>query len=153
MPVKDALQAGGVHPASRNAAVVLLRRTLFLAPAAVRPYFMVCAVKGWHRVPVEQLAAWSGIPAAALKRQLAAATLTPAGVAAWNLALHAAWLLDVAAFPAGMVVACMNLGRASGLGAVLGARGVRYAAGSIDPGSFADALDRYAQVLRAAFPP
>ena len=38
------------------------------------------------------------------------------------------------------------------LGAALGARGVRFAAGRVDPGAFAAALDRYAAVLHAAFP-
>jgi hypothetical protein len=92
------------------------------------------------------------MPPAALKRRLAAAGLTPAGVAAWNLALHAAWLLDVAALPTRTVVSCMRLGRAVALGAVLGARGVRFAAGRVDPGAFAAALDRYAAVLHAAYP-
>ena len=73
-------------------------------------------------------------------------------MAAWNLTLHAAWLLDVAALPARTVVSCMRLGRASALGAALGARGVRYAAGRIEPGAFAAALERYLAVLRAAFP-
>jgi hypothetical protein len=46
----------------------------------------------------------------------------------------------------------MRLGRAVALGAALGARGVRFAAGRVDPGAFASALDRYAAVLHAAFP-
>jgi hypothetical protein len=86
-----------------------------------------------------------------LKKRLATVGLTPAAVVAWNLALHAAWLLDVAALPAGAVVSCMRLGRTGALGAVLGARGVRYAGGRIAPGAFAAALERYIAVLRAAF--
>lgn len=150
--VEIALHDGAGHPASRYAAAALLRRTGLVPPPAVRPYFTVCALAGWRRVPVDQLARWSGMPPAALKRRLAAAGLTPAGVAAWNLALHAAWLLDVAALPTGAVVSCMRLGRAVALGAALGARGVRFAAGRVDPGAFAAALDRYCAVLHAAFP-
>ncbi len=140
------------HPACLGAAATLLRRTVCLLPTPVRPYFAVCALEGWRRVPAQQLAGWSGIPIKALKHWLAAATLTPAGVAAWHLALHATWLLDVAALPAGTVLSCMRLGRASALGAVLGARGVRFAAGRVEPGAFAVTLDRYVAVLRAAFP-
>jgi len=140
------------HPASRDAAAALQRRTASLAPVAVRSYFVVCAMEGWRRVQVDQLVAWSGVPPATLKRRLAAAGVTPAGVAAWNLALHAAWLLDVAALPAGAAVSCMRLARGSALRAVLGARGVRLAAGRVEPGAFAATLERYAAVLRAAFP-
>ncbi|MGH7526701.1 MAG: hypothetical protein ACREMX_08345 [Gemmatimonadales bacterium] len=140
------------QPACLAAAATLLRRTVLLLPPPVRPYFAVCALHGWRRVPARQLAGWSGIPMNTLKRQLAAATLTPAGVAAWNLALHAAWLLDVAALPAGAVVSWMRLGRASALAAVLGARAVRFAAGRVEPGAFAATLDRYVAVLRSAFP-
>lgn len=139
------------HPASRLAAATLLRRTGLLPPPAVRPYFAICAVEAWHRVPVRQLADWSGIPLDALSRRLAAATLTPAAVAAWSLALHATWLLDVAELPATLVVCCMQLGRAAALGAVLGARGVRCSAGRVEAGAFAMTLDRYVAVLRAAF--
>jgi hypothetical protein len=141
------------EPACLSAAAVLLRRTVLLSPPPVRPYFAVCALQGWRRVPTPQLAAWSGIPIDILKRRLAPARLTPAGVAAWYLALHAAWLLDVAALPAGAVVSCMRLGRTGALGAVLGARGVRYAGGRIEPGAFAAALERYVAVLGAAFQP
>jgi len=140
------------QPACLRAAATLLRRTVLLPPPLVRPYFAVCALQGWRRVQARQLAAWSGIPMNTLKCRLATARLTPAGVAAWNLTLHAAWLLDVAALPARTVVSCMRLGRASALGAALGARGVRYAAGRIEPGAFAAALERYLAVLRAAFP-
>jgi hypothetical protein len=34
---------------------------------------------------------------------------------------------------------------------VLGARGVRYTAGRVEPGAFAAALDRYVAVLHTAF--
>ena len=139
------------EPACLSAAAALLRRTVLLSPPLVRPYFAVCALQGWRRVPTRQLAAWSGIPMNILKRRLATARLTPAGVAAWNLALHASWLLDVAALPAGTVVSCMRLGRTGALGAVLGTRGVRYAGGRVAPGAFAATLDRYVAVLRAAF--
>jgi hypothetical protein len=141
------------EPACLSAAKALLRRTFLLSPPPVRPYFAVCALQGWRRVPARQLADWSGIPLNILKRRLAAAGLTPAGVAAWNLALHAAWLLDVAALPAGAVVSCMRLGRTGALGAVLGARGVRYVGGRVTPGAFSAALERYVAVLRAAFDP
>jgi hypothetical protein len=141
------------EPACLSAGAALLRRTVLLSPPPVRPFFVVCALQGWRRVPVRQLAAWSGIPMNILKRRLATARLTPAGVAAWNLALHAAWLLDVDALPATAVVSCMRLERTGALGAVLGARGVRYAAGRIEPGAFAAALERYVAVLRAAFSP
>lgn len=134
------------------ASATLLRRTAFVSPASVRPFFVVCAILGWRRFKSTQLAAWSGIPINTLRRRLAMAGLTPAGVAAWNIALHAAWMLDVAALPAAAVVARMELGRPSALGAVLGARGVRYAAGRIQAGAFATALERYVSVLRAAFP-
>jgi len=139
------------EPACLSAAAALLRRTVPLSPPLVRPYFAVCALQGWRRVPTRQLAAWSGIPMTILKRRLATAGLTPAGVAAWNLTLHAAWLLDVAALPAGTVVACMRLGRTGALGAVLGARGVRYAGGRVAPGAFGAALERYVAVLHGAF--
>jgi len=139
------------EPACLGAAATLLRRTVLLPPPLARPFFAVCALQGWRRVPVRQLAAWSGIPINTLKRQLATARLTPAGVAAWNLALHAAWLLDVAALPVGTVVSCMRLGRAGALGAVLGARGVRYAGGRVELGAFAAALDRYVGLLHTAF--
>jgi hypothetical protein len=140
------------HRACLGAAATLLRRTVFLPPPPVRPYFAVCALEGWRRVPAQQLAAWSGIPLNTLKRRFAATTLTPAGVAAWNLALHATWLLDVAALPAIAVVRCMRLGRAAALGAALGARGVRFAGGRVEPGAFAMTLDGYLAVLGAAFP-
>jgi hypothetical protein len=130
------------HPASLNASATLLRRTGTVPPCHVRPYFAVCAVESWHRVPVRQLADWSGIPLDSLRRRLTPVTLTPASVAAWYLSLHAAWLLDVAALPASVVVRYMQLGRAAALGAVLGARGVRFSAGSVEPGAFAAALDR-----------
>jgi hypothetical protein len=140
------------HPACLDAAVTLLRRTVFLPPLPVRPYFAVCALEGWRRVPAQQLAGWSGIPLNILKRRFAATTLTPAGVAAWNLALHATWLLDVAALPATTVVRCMRLGRTAALGAALGARGVRFTGGRVEPGAFAMTLDGYLAVLGAAFP-
>jgi hypothetical protein len=139
------------EPACLSAAAALLRRTVPLSPPPVRPYFAICALQGWRRVPARQLAAWSGIPMNILRRRLATARLTPASVAAWNLALHAAWLLDVAALPAHTVVSCMRLGRTGALGAVLGARGVRYAGGRVAPGAFAAALERYVSVLRSAF--
>jgi hypothetical protein len=141
------------EPACLSAAAALLRRTVLLSPPPVRPFFAVCALHGWRRVPVRQLAAWSGIPLSVLKRRLATARLTPASVAAWNLALHAAWLLDVTSLPAGTVVSCMRLGRTGALRAVLGARGVRYAAGRVESGAFAAALDRYVALLHAAFDP
>jgi len=139
------------EPACPSAAAALLRHSVLLSPPLVRPYFAVCALQGWRRVPVRQLADWSGIPLNILKRRLATARLTPAGVAAWNLTLHAAWFLDVAALPAHDVVSRMRLGRTGALGAVLGARGVRYVGGRIAPGAFAAALERYVAVLRAAF--
>jgi hypothetical protein len=135
-----------------TAAATLLRRTVSLPTLPVRPYFTVCALEGWRRVPVGQLAEWSGIPLNTLKRRLAKARLTPAGVAAWALALHAAWMLDVAELPARAVAARMRLGRPTALGAVLGARGVRYTAGRVEPGVFAATLQRYTAVLHAAFP-
>ncbi|HEX5962851.1 MAG TPA: hypothetical protein VFY42_03960 [Gemmatimonadales bacterium] len=138
--------AGRPGPAS-----ILLRRTLFLTPPTVRPYFAVCALEAWRRVSVRHLAGWSGIPLTLLKRRLAATGFTPAGVAAWNLALHAAWLLDVAELPASTVVGCMRLGRPAALAAVLGARAVRFYAGKVEPGAFTITLDRYLAVLRAAF--
>jgi hypothetical protein len=129
----------------------LLRYIGLIPPLSVRPYFTVCAVEGWRRVPVEQLIRWSGLPSGKLKRQLAARGLTPAGVAAWNFALHAAWLLDVAEFSPGEVIRYMRLGRHAALGAILGARGVRFHLGRIEPGAFAATLDRYLQVLHVAF--
>lgn len=88
-----------------------------------------------------------------LKRLLAPSRLTPAGVAAWYLALHAAWLLDVTELPAGKVAGCMQLGRTSALGAVLGARGVRYVGRRVPPGTFAIALERFVGLLHVAFDP
>jgi hypothetical protein len=132
-------------------AATLLRQAVFLSPAPVRPYFAVCALEAWRRVPVTQLAAWSGIPFTLLKRDLAAKGLTPAGVAAWNLALHATWLLDVAELPARAVVCGMRLGRPAALGAILGARGVSFSGGQVEPGAFSATLKRYLDVLHAAF--
>jgi hypothetical protein len=134
-----------------GATATLLRRATFLPPPTVRPYFAVCALEAWRRVPARQLAGWSGIPWSALKRRMAAAGLTPAGIASWNLALHATWLLDVAELRASTVVRCMRLGRPAALSAVLGARGVRFSGGKVEPGAFAATLDRYISVLRAAF--
>jgi hypothetical protein len=148
----DILRFEVEEPACLGAAATLLRRTVSLPPPLARPFFIVCALQGWRRVPVRQLAAWSGIPLNILKRRLAPSRLTPAGIAAWNLALHATWLLDVAALPAGTVVSCMRLGRPGALRAVLGARGVRYAGGRVESGAFAATLERYVAVLRAAFP-
>jgi hypothetical protein len=141
----------GAEAGRSGATATLLRRTVFIPPALVRPYFIVCAVEGWRRVPVEQLVRWSGIPVRRLKRRLAAAGLTPAGVAAWNLALHAAWLLDVAELSAGEVVRHMRLGRHAALGAILGGRAVPFHFGRIPPGAFTATLDRYLEVLHAAF--
>lgn len=132
-------------------AATLLRHAVFLAPAPVRSYFAVCALEAWRRVPVRLLAVWSGIPFSLLKRRLATNGLTPAGVAAWNFALHATWLLDVAELPASAVVSCMRLGRPAALGAVLGARGISFFGGQVQPGAFSATLDRYLDVLRAAF--
>jgi hypothetical protein len=117
----------------------------------VRSYFAVCALEAWRRVPVTELACWSGIPYPLLRRRLATWGLTPASVAAWNLALHATWLLDVAELPASTVVSCMQLGRPAALGAILGARGVPFFGGQVQPGAFAATLRRYLDVLRAAF--
>jgi hypothetical protein len=147
--------AGGADDAGSGvrsgATATLLRRAVFLPPPTLRPYFAVCALEAWRRVPVRQLAGWSGIPWSVLKRQMAAAGLTPAGIASWNLALHAAWLLDVAELHASTVVRCMRLGRPAALSAVLGARAVRFSGGKVEPGAFAAALGCYISVLRAAF--
>jgi hypothetical protein len=134
-----------------GATATLLRQAVPLPPLQLRPYFAVCALEAWRRVPVRQLAGWSGIPWGELKRRMAAAGLTPAGIATWNLALHAAWLLDVAELPASTVVRCMGLGRPAALSAALGARGVRFSGGKVESGTFAVTLDRYISVLRAAF--
>jgi hypothetical protein len=134
-----------------GATTTLLRQAVFLTPPTLRPYFAVCALEAWRRVPVRHLAAWSGIPWGVLKYELGARSLTPAGVLAWNLALHATWLLDVAELPASVVVSCMHLGRPAGLAAVLGARGVHCAAGKVEAGAFAATLQHYLSVLRAAF--
>ncbi len=144
-------QALAAEPGRSGATATLLRRTIFIPPAPVRPYFVVCAVEGWRRIPVVQLIGWSGIPAGSLKRQLATGGLTAAGVAAWNFALHAAWLLDVAEFSAGEVIRYMRLGRRAALDAILGGRGVHFELGRIAPGAFAATLDRYLEVLHAAF--
>lgn len=141
----------GQSPGRSGPATTLLRRAVFLAPPPVRPYFAVCALEAWRRVSVRQLAVWSGIPLTVLKRRLAATSLTPAGVAAWNLALHATWLLDVAELPVSTVVHSMRLGRPAALAAVLGARGVRFCDGKVESGAFTATLDRYLTVLRAAF--
>jgi hypothetical protein len=138
-------------PGGQGPAATLLRRAVVLAPVPVRSYFAVCALEAWRRVPVRQLAGWSGIPWSVLKRRMAAAGLTPAGIAAWNLALHATWLLDVAELRASSVVHCMQLGRPAALSAVLGARAVRFSGGKVEPGAFASALECYISVLRAAF--
>lgn len=132
-------------------AATLFRHAVFLAPGPVRPYFAVCALEAWRRVPVRALAAWSGIPFNLLKRRLAAKGLTPAAVAAWNFALHATWLLDVAELPVTTVVSCMGLGRPAALGAILGARGVSFFGGEVQPGAFSATLSRYLDLLRAAF--
>ncbi len=143
---KDGAQSRRWSPAA-----TLLRHAVLLAPAPLRPFFAVCALEGWRRVPARQLAGWSGMPYVSLKRCLAAQGLTPAGVAAWNFALHATWLLDVAELPASTVVSCMRMGRPAALGAVLGARGVPFIAGRVHPGAFSTTLNRYLNVLRAAF--
>jgi hypothetical protein len=143
------LRAGGSRRS--GPAATLLRHAVFLTPPAVRPYFAVCALEAWRRVSVRQLAGWSGIPLSVLKRRLAATRLTPAGVVAWNLALHATWLLDVAELPARTVVLSMRLGRPAALAALLGARAVRFYTGKVDSGAFTTTLDRYLAVLRAAF--
>lgn len=140
-----------VSPGRSGPAEILLRRAVFLAEPSVRPYFAVCALEAWRRVSVRQLAGWSRIPLTFLKRRLAATSLTPAGVAAWNLALHATWLLDVAELPVGTAVRSMRLGRPAALAAVLGARGVRFCSGKVESGAFTTTLDRYLAVLRAAF--
>lgn len=141
----------GVAHYPLGAAATLLRKSVVLSPPALRPYFAVCALEAWRRVPVRRLAGWSGISLSVLKHRLAARSLTPAAVAAWNLTLHATWLLDVAELSGSAVVSCMHLGRPAGLAAVLGARGVRFSAGRVEPGAFAATLDRYLCVLRAAF--
>jgi hypothetical protein len=146
LPPQPSDSPGGSGPTA-----TLLRSSVFLTPPSVRPYFAVCALEAWRRVSVRQLAGWSGVPLTLLKRRLAAASLTPAGVAAWNLALHATWLLDVAELPASTVVLSMRLGRPSALAAVLGARAVRFYAGKVESGAFTTTLDRYLAVLRAAF--
>src|SRR4051812_29644314 len=132
-------------------AALILRSTLGLCPPAVRPFVATCAVEGWHRVPVQHLAALSGIPLNRLKRQLGLSGLTPASLAAWNLALHAAWLLDVDELSPSTVAASMQLGRRAALVDVLGARGVAFVGGQIWPGTFSAILNRYVAVLRAAF--
>ena len=134
-----------------NPADTILRSILPLPPDSVRPYFEVCAVECWRRVSAGQLAEWSGIPLRRLKRQLAPTGLTPAGIAAWNLALHAAWQLDVAQLPARSVASSMSLVRLSALRTVLGARLVRFTSSGIEPGAFALALRRYTSVVRSAF--
>jgi len=136
---------------SPGATATLLRQAVPLPPPQLRPYFAVCALEAWRRVPVRQLAGWSGIPWCELRRRMAAAGLTPAGIATWNLALHATWLLDVAELRASTVVRCMRLGRPAALSAVLGARAVRFSGGKVESGAFAAALDHYISVLRAAF--
>jgi hypothetical protein len=149
--VRAPVPSGPGSPGRSGPATTLLRRAVFLAPPLVRPYFAVCALEAWRRVSVRQLAGWSGIPLSLLKRQLAVTSLTPASVAAWNLALHATWLLDVAELPARTVVGCMGLGRPAALAGILGARGVRFYAGKVESGAFTTTLDRYLAVLRAAF--
>ena len=146
LPSAAADGAGRLGPAA-----TLLRQAVFLAPLPVRPYFAVCALEAWRRVSVRQLAAWSGIPLNLLKRRLIGTSLTPGGVAAWNLALHAAWLLDVAELPTSTVVSCMGLGRPAALSAILGARAVRFYAGKVESGAFTTTLGRYLAVLRAAY--
>ena len=104
-------RAGAFERPPAGPAATLLNQAVPLTPKPFRPYFAVCALEAWRRVPVRQLAGWSGIPYLLLKRRLAAHGLTPGGVAAWNLALHATWLLDVAELPASTVLPCMRLGR------------------------------------------
>jgi hypothetical protein len=143
----------GLAPGAGRAGpgATLLRQAVSIAPEPVRPYFAVCALEAWRRVPIKQLAGWSGIPFPLLRRRLALKGLTPAGVAAWNFALHAAWLLDVAQLPSSTVAACMRLRRPAALAAVLGARGVHMFGGEVRAGAFSDTLDRYLDLLRAAF--
>lgn len=153
----DGAPTGAVWPqagpsACRVAAAVVIRRTSPMVPISVRSYFTICARYGWQRLPVRLLGESSGISFQVLKRRLSLAGLTPAGVAAWYLALHATWLLDVAGFPAAAVVERMRLRRTSALGSILGARGIRFSGGRVAPGAFADTLERYLHVLRAAFP-
>jgi hypothetical protein len=138
-------------PASRVAAEVIARRTSALVPTVVRSYFTTCALHCCRRVPTSQLAALSGISLSTLRYRLSTVGLTPSAIAVWHLALHATWLLDVAALPPAAVVTCMHLGRSSALGAVLGARGVRFSGGEVPPGAFSSTLERYSCVLRAAF--
>ena len=145
------VRAGAPSPNRWSAAETLLRQAVFLTPVPVRAYFAVCALEAWRRVPVRELAGWSGIPFPILRRRLATMGLTPAGVAAWNFALHATWLLDVAELPTRAVVSCMRLGRPAALGAILGARGVSFFSGQVRSGAFSATLERYLEVLRAAF--
>jgi hypothetical protein len=149
--------SGAVWPeagpsACRSAAAVVIRRTSPVVPIWVRSYFTTCARYGWQRLPVRLLCESSGIPFQVLKRWLSLVGLTPAGVAAWYLALHATWLLDVAGVPAAAVVERMRLRRTTALGSILGARGIRFSGGRVAPGAFAGTLERYLHVLRAAFP-
>jgi hypothetical protein len=150
-PVRQPSREDAVVSGRSGAAAIILRYAVFLSPPSVRPYFAVCALEAWRRVSVRQLAGWSGIPLALLRRRLAVFNLTPAGVAAWNLALHAAWLLDVAELPASVVAGCMGLNRPAALTAVLGAQTVRFQAGRVESGAFTTTLDRYLALLRAAF--
>jgi hypothetical protein len=149
--VASSPQGRVLSPTRWSPAETLLRQAVFIAPAPVRSYFAVCALEAWRRVPVRWLAGWSGISFPILRRRLASTGLTPAGVAAWNFALHATWLLDVAELPASAVVSCMRLGRTAALGAILGARGVSFFSGQVRPGAFSATLERYLEVLRAAF--
>jgi hypothetical protein len=132
-------------------AAMILRRTRDLCPPAVQAYVDVCAVESWRRVPVQHLAALSGTPLNRIKCQLAPSGLTPAALAAWNLALHAVWLLDVAELSPAIVASSMQLGRRAALGPILGARGVPFLQGETRPGAFAATLNRYIAVLKAAF--
>lgn len=154
---RDGAPNGAVWPeagpsACRVAAAVVIRRTSQMVPISVRSYFTACAWNGWQRLPVRLLCESSGIPFQVLKRRLSPAGLTPAGVAAWYLTLHATWLLDVSGLPAAAVVERMRLRRTSALGGILGARGVRFSGRGVAPGAFADTLERYLRVLQAAFP-
>ena len=138
-------------PRPPSAAETLLRRLVPITPAALQPFFTVCAVKGSPRLRVPAAAAWSRIPRRTLERRLSEARLPgAAGVVGSCAALHAAWWLDVYGWPTKQVIEEMEFSHFSSLTRTL----KRHFGCSVsqlhDYGGFNALLRRYEQTLSRA---
>lgn len=136
-------------PRPPSAAETLLRRLVPLTPAALQPFFTVCAVKGSPRLRVNAAAELSRIPRRTLERRLTDAQLPgAAGCVGSFAALHAAWWLDVYGWPTKQVIEEMQFSHLSSLTRTL----KRHFGCSVsqlqDYGGFNVLLLRYEQALR-----